>query len=288
MRKEGNGIQPSETLHLNVPHRSRIATPVSMMASSNTLAQAFKALHNVPGKPLVLANVYDIISARTVAELPSCQAIATASFAVARAAGTDDDDLTLADNIAAVRGVAKVAHELHKPLSVDIQEGYGDQLEEAINAVLDLGVVGVNIEDVDRTTQKVYAIDVAVERIKRVLEVARSRGVPDFVVNARCDVLVQGGEIAEVLERGKQYLAAGATTVFVWGGRARGTRTVEVEQMVRAFEGKLNVSMKLSPGAHGVEELARMGVSRISVGPALQSAAFDLYREVAEGILTVL
>ncbi len=258
------------------------------MTSLNQLAQSFKALHHVPNKPLVLANVYDVITARIVGEIPSCQAIATASFAVARAAGTEDDDLTLDENLAAVKGIAKVAKELDKPLTVDIQDGYGEQLEDAINALIDIGAVGVNIEDVNKTSKKVFPVDVAVERIKRVLRVARTRSVPDFVVNARCDVLLQGGEMKEVLDRGREYLAAGATTVFVWGGRARGTRKTEVIEMIEAFKGKLNVSMRLSPDALGVEELARLGVSRISVGPGLQTLVFDLYRKEAERILGVL
>jgi len=46
--------------------------------STKTLAGTLKALHK-PGDPLVLANVYDILSARAVASLPSSKALATAS-----------------------------------------------------------------------------------------------------------------------------------------------------------------------------------------------------------------
>lgn len=250
----------------------------------NATAQTLKALHR-PGNPLILANVYDILSARAVGELSSCNALATASYAVARAAGTQDDDMTLETNLAAVHGVASVAQELNKPLTVDIQDGYGERLEEVFSALADAGVVGANLEDVDKETQKQYPVHEAVERIRRALKTVAEKGVPDFVLNARCDSLVRGGSLDDVLVRGKEYLAAGATSVFVWGGSKRGVRDEEVRRMVKELDGRLNVAMKLSPDGLNVNQLAEMGVSRISVGPALQFMAMDTYKSEAQKIL---
>jgi 2-methylisocitrate lyase-like PEP mutase family enzyme len=248
------------------------------------LASSFKALHK-PGDPVVFANVYDIVSARAVAELPSSKALATASYAVARANGVEDDDLTLEVNLNSVRGIAAVAAEFKKPLTVDLQDGYGDRLEEAISGIIKLGVVGINLEDVDKETQKFYPVETAVSRIQRVLKVAKDQGVPDFVVNARCDILVHGGKLEEVIQRGKQYLEAGATTVFVWGGSKRGVSRQEVEEMVKAFGGRLNVSMRLAPDALNTKQLSEIGVARISIGPALQFKAMETYAKEAEKIL---
>jgi 2-methylisocitrate lyase-like PEP mutase family enzyme len=256
--------------------------------STNKSAEALKSLHKRPNRPLVLTNVYDILSARAVAELPSSEAIATASYAIARAAGTADDDLTLDINLAAVQGIAAVSRELNKPLTVDIQDGYGSQLEDAISKLLDLGVAGVNLEDCDKDTHELYDLETAVSRIRRVLDVARKRSVPDFVVNARCDVLVYGGELEKVLERGKRYLEAGATSVFVWGGSKRGVSKAEVEEMVKAFGGRLNVSLKMGTDGLTIKELADIGVARISVGPALQFVAMKAFLSEAEKLLTQL
>ncbi|KAE9365535.1 Phosphoenolpyruvate/pyruvate domain-containing protein [Stipitochalara longipes BDJ] len=255
------------------------------MSTTNKLAQALKSLHQRPHKPLVLANVYDILTARAVAELPSSEALATASYAVARAAGTTDDDLTLNVNLAAVQGIAAVSKEFNKPLTVDIQDAYGSQLEEAIGKLLDFGVAGVNLEDCDKETGKLYDVETAIGRIRRTLDVARKRNVPDFVVNARCDVLVLGGNMKEVVERGKKYLNAGATTVFVWGGK-RGVSKAEVEQMVKEFGGRLNVSLKMTAEGLTIKELADLGVARISVGPALQLVAMKTFQQEAEKLLT--
>jgi 2-methylisocitrate lyase-like PEP mutase family enzyme len=251
--------------------------------SSQTLATTFKALHQ-PGNPLVLANVYDILSAQTVASLPSSKALATASYAIAAARGTTDENLQLDTNLEAVSDIAKTVMKFNKPLTVDIQDGYGDSLEKAIATVIDYGVVGANLEDCDKSG-KLYPINTAVERIKKALSVAKNKGVPDFVINARCDVLVQGGKLEEVLDRGKQYLNAGATTVFVWGGSSRGVSLVEVQTMVKEFDGRLNVLLSGKPDGLTIPQIKKLGVARISVGPTLQLKAMATLAEEAEKLL---
>jgi 2-methylisocitrate lyase-like PEP mutase family enzyme len=255
------------------------------MSAVNTFAKQLKVLHK-PGHPLVLANVYDILSAEAVAGLPSCKALATASYAVARAAGTSDNDMKMETNLQAARGIAQVAKKHKKPLTVDIQDGYGDQLGSAIKQLIEAGVAGINLEDCEKETQKMFSPETAVERIKEALRVAKNEGVPDFVVNARCDTLIHGGELSEVITRGKLYLEAGATTVFVWGGSSRGVSRAEIEEMAREFDGRLNVSLKMVPGYLTVSELAQIGVARISVGPAIQFVAMDSYSKEAEKLLT--
>jgi 2-methylisocitrate lyase-like PEP mutase family enzyme len=256
------------------------------MPAQNTLATTLRGLH-IPGKPIILTNVYDAVSARAVAPLPGTQALATASFAVAAAAGLPDDDLTLETNLAAVRSIAPVAKEYNLPLTIDWQDGYGDRLEEGIGKLLDLGVVGINLEDCNKATQKMYPVEEAVARVKRALAVAEKHGVPDFVVNARTDALLHGGPISEAISRGKLYLAAGATTVFVWGGQIRGGITKdEVEQLTRAFDGKLNVSLKIGPGYLTVKQLENIGVARLSVGPALQAISMKALADEAEKLLS--
>jgi hypothetical protein len=50
-------------------------------------SRALKSPHQRRNKPLVLTNVWDILSARAVAELLTSEALATASFKIAHAAG---------------------------------------------------------------------------------------------------------------------------------------------------------------------------------------------------------
>jgi len=147
---------------------------------SNNLALTLRCPH-VPGKPIILANVYDTLSARAVAELPSAKALATASYSVALAINTADDDLQLGEHLAALRPIAAVAAEKGKPLSIDFQDAYGEKLEDGVRALVQVGVVSINLEDCDKETQKMMPVEVAAERVERVLKTAEEDGVPDFV-----------------------------------------------------------------------------------------------------------
>lgn len=249
--------------------------------SSKTASTALQALH-IPGKPVIFANVWDTVSARAIAPVHSCKALASASYAIAIASNTTDEALTYEENIEGIRKIAAVAKEYNKPLTADIQDAYGDRLEEAIGALLDLGVAGCNLEDVDNANGKMYSKISAAERVRRTMTVAKQRGQPDFVVNARCDSLLYGGEISEVIERGTSYLEAGATTIFVWGSK-RGVRTEEVKKLVEAFDGRLSV--KLNFEGLTIKELAQIGVARVSVGPSMQTRMMKALAQDAEALL---
>jgi 2-methylisocitrate lyase-like PEP mutase family enzyme len=164
------------------------------MSATNAIATTFKQLHQ-SGNPVLLANVWDTLSARAIASLPSCKALGTTSFGVARANGVEDNDLTLDTNIAAVKAIVAVAKEHKKPLTVDIQDGYGAQLEDAIARLVSLNVSGANLEDFDNKNGTMYSQAEAVSRIQRALGFAKELGVSEFVLNARCDVLIHGGKL---------------------------------------------------------------------------------------------
>jgi 2-methylisocitrate lyase-like PEP mutase family enzyme len=298
--------QPKLTIHLSIKHIIISGLNNAILYSSRTRDHLSWSPHSwYTTHPYVIPlfspttttqtylsprNVYDAVSARTVASLPLTQALASASFAVAQASGVDDAALSLEANIAGARTIAAVAKEFNLPLTVDFQDGYGEDLQQGIEKLIDLGVVGINLEDRDKDTNEMTPLEVATERIRRVLAVAARKGVPDFVVNARCDSLFAKGSLSEVITRGKAYLEAGATTVFVWGGQERGGITKdEVAELVGAFEGRLNVSL-LIDGVRGkggltVKELSKLGVARISVGPQLQLAAMKKLKEEAEKLL---
>ena len=233
----------------------------------NDLAKKLKSLH-VSGQPLLLANVWDAASAQIIASQKSTKALATASFAIAATQGIEDNDMTLEPNLAGIKNVVAGLKKAGKadsiPLTADLQDGYADPAR-TVQEAIKLGVVGCNMEDVDNQHGKLRTAEEAVSRIRAVMEASKEAGVPDFVINARVDVLGYGGNIDDVIERGKQSLDAGATTVFVWGVLKWDIKEDEVQRMVDAFGGRLAVQ----PGSIGVQKLSDLGVSRISVGPML-------------------
>ncbi|KAF1817513.1 Phosphoenolpyruvate/pyruvate domain-containing protein [Eremomyces bilateralis CBS 781.70] len=262
------------------------------MASINTasLATHFKSLHK-PSQPLLVMNVWDGASAMVLSSIPTTTALATASYAVAKAAGLDDKDLTLEDNLRAASVVATVSKSREGgplPVTVDLQDGYGSFLEEAVDKLIDMGVVvGINLEDFmtarDGAEGRFYTVEEQCGRIKKALDTAEARGVGDFVVNARADPLLHKGSLEEVITRGKKYLEAGATTCFVLGALKK-----DIPSLVKEFGGRVNVGMKTEEGSLAPKELADLGVARISVGPGMQMVAMNAILEVTKKAYTNL
>jgi 2-methylisocitrate lyase-like PEP mutase family enzyme len=227
------------------------------------------------------------MTASTIASLPLTSALATASFAIAAAAGLADADLDLATNLRAVEGIARVAAKHNLPLTVDFQDGFGEELEDGAKRLLEMGVVGINLEDYGREKEGLYSVSEQCERISDVMRVAREAGVPNLVVNARTDSLFMGRSLDEAIARGKAYLAAGAFSVFIWGGPSRqGWIRSEVKKAADALEGKLDVILvHEKQGGLSVREIAELGVARISVGPALMRWSAERIGEEAGRIL---
>lgn len=257
----------------------------SSTQKQNALALRLRALH-VPGNPLILTNIWDAITASSIASLPQTRALATASYAVAAAAGLADDDLDLATNLRAAAAIAPVAAAHDLPLTVDFQDGLGAQLEEGVRALLRMGVVGINLEDLGREVDGLYGVEAQCGRIERVMKVAREEGVENFVVNARTDALFAGDGLEDAVARGQAYLEAGAFNVFIWGGPSRGGwRGEEVKRAVQALDGRLNVTLVWGrEGGLSVREITELGVARISVGPALMRWSVEALKGEAKMI----
>ncbi|MFJ6836337.1 isocitrate lyase/phosphoenolpyruvate mutase family protein [Streptomyces sp. NPDC091209] len=243
-------------------------------------ALALRALH-VPGRPLVLPNAWDGASARIVEEAGAA-AVATTSAGLAWALGTADGDrLDRADALAAV---ARIAAVVRVPVSADIESGYAPDAQgvgDTVRAVLAAGAVGVNIEDAlyAEGAGPLRAVEEQAERIAAVRAAADAADVPLFV-NARIDTFLRGaGGVDETLRRAAAYLDAGADGVFVPGT----VDPVIVKALVEGIEGPLNILV--GPGAPSVDELAALGVARISAGSSIAVAAHSLVMRAARELL---
>jgi 2-methylisocitrate lyase-like PEP mutase family enzyme len=237
-------------------------------------AEQLRALH-VPGNPLVLINVWDVASARVVADVPATRAIATASWSVAAAGGYADGQETPLEDVLALG--TNLARTFDLPVSVDFEKGYADnlaQLGDNIRRLGQTGVVGLNIEDsLAADDGPCWPLAEAAARIACVRDAAIAEGVP-LVINARTDVLAGGGPVAEAIERGNAYIAAGADCVFVLAGTGP-----QLPGIVAGINGP--VSVLAGAGAPPVAELAAAGVARISVGPGAMGVAYAALQRFA-------
>src|SRR5262245_9848087 len=118
----------------------------SSTQSSQSRAALFRALHT-SSSILVLPNAWDVASARLM-EASGARAIATSSAAVAWAHGrADGGGLTREMVTSSARAIVR---SVQLPVSVDIEAGYGDEVHgvaELARQLVDIGVVGINIED---------------------------------------------------------------------------------------------------------------------------------------------
>lgn len=273
------------------------------MAQVNSTAKAFKAMH-IPKSPIVLTNIWDTSSLNAVLSLNQgdekpVKAVATASWAVAAAAGCKDEELTYEQNITAIKQVAPLCREAGLPLTSDLQDGYGSRIEELVTAAVKAGVSGANIEDSipsagygKGVAGSLYPLNEQVRRLKSALNAAAEAGCPDFVLNARCDVfclddpsLDDDSRMNEAIARGRAFLGLGATTVFYWGGPRGGLTKAHVQTLVKELDGRVAVLLAAYSGGPTVSELAEIGVARISIGPTLYRIAMLAVQKAASGIL---
>lgn len=238
-------------------------------------AAAFRRLHQAG--LLRLANAWDAGSARLIESL-GARAIATTSAGVAWANGhADGSQLPMQDLVDTASRIARV---IRVPLSVDFEDGYAsDPAAVAGNVarVIDVGAVGINIEDGSDDPDLLAA---KIERIKRA---AAERGV-DLFVNARTDVYLRGltsedGRVVETLARAKRYRDAGADGLFVPGLSDAG----QIREVVTGAGLPLNVMAV--PALPTASELETLGVRRLSAGAAIAISALGHVAGLAAGFL---
>lgn len=243
-------------------------------------AEAFRAMHSGP-KPLLLANVWDVASARIIEESGS-PAIATSSAGIAFAQGFPDGQKIDARRMLAI--IAQIARAVKVPVTADVEAGYGNTPDSAAQTARDVimaGAVGMNLEDATGDAQHpLFALALQVEKIKALREAAASLHVP-LVLNARTDVyLLQVGDpekrYDEAVRRLAAFRDAGADCVFVPGLSDAAT----IGRIVTDL--KCAVNILAVPGTPPVAELAALGVRRISLGSGPMRATLGSLRRLAE------
>ena len=235
-------------------------------------AERFRALHE--GEPFVIPNPWDAGSAR-VFEALDFPALATTSSGFAFTLGRTDGSVTL-DEVAEHTAALDEATDL--PVSVDLENGYGDAPEDAALAVTraaEAGAVGGSIEDYDGS--RLYGFEHAVERVTAAVQAARTLPFP-FTFTARAENHIRGNpDIDDTIERLRAFEAAGADVLY-----APGLKTVEeIRRVCEAVTKPVNV---LARPDLTFQEIAGAGGQRVSVGGSLTWTAVDALVTAAEAI----
>ena len=250
------------------------------MISQTEKALQFRQLHRGP-RALVLANVWDVASARIIAAA-GFPALATTSAGIAFSLGYPDDQKISPEEM--IARIARIARAVDLPVSADIEAGYGRTPQDAARttrALIDAGAIGMNLEDrTGDSDRSLLEIPEAVEKIKAVRVVAAEMRVP-IVVNARTDVYLQGGgdpqiQYPEALRRLLAYRDAGADCVFAPGVTDPDT----IGRLVKDLQCPVNILAM--PGSPTIPQLEELGVARVSLGSGPMRATLGLLVRMAE------
>jgi 2-methylisocitrate lyase-like PEP mutase family enzyme len=241
-------------------------------------AEVFLALHRDP-KVLVLANVWDVAGVR-VFERAGFAALATTSSGIAASRGYPDGELIPFEEMLGV--IADIVGATRLPVTADIETGYSSTVANVIEnvaAVIDVGAVGINIEDADPRTRALFDVAFQVDKIGAIRDRASSMGL-HLVINARTDGYLLSGlsgadRFAGTVARGRAYAAAGADCIFVPG--------VQDGELIARLVAEIGapINVLAGPSTPSVGELEAIGVARLSIGGGAIRAALALIRDIA-------
>ncbi|MGE5414576.1 MAG: isocitrate lyase/PEP mutase family protein [Syntrophomonadaceae bacterium] len=240
---------------------------------------AFRRLHE--SACFVIPNPWDAGSARLLEGL-GFPALATTSSGLAWSLGRPDHGVSLAEALAHFRAVSAA---VGVPVSADFEGGLAREPEDVADHVAraaTTGIAGLSIEDSSGDdAEPLFEFSLALQRVRAARGAIDASGA-GLVLTARSEgFLVGRGDLPETIRRLSAYAEAGADCLYAPGLPG----LPEVREIVQAVAPKaVNVLATASLG--GVDDLARAGVRRISLGGALARTAWTGFlaaaREIAE------
>jgi 2-methylisocitrate lyase-like PEP mutase family enzyme len=244
-----------------------------MQPTQEQKAADFRRLHE--GDAFVIPNPWDAGSARILESL-GFEALATTSSGFALTLGRLDGDVTL-DEVVDHAGALDRATSL--PVSVDLENGYGpdpDDAATAIARVAEAGAVGGSIEDYE-AERGIYDFDHAVERVAAACEAARRASFP-FTLTARAENHIRGNpDLDDTIARLRAFEEAGADVVYAPGLGS----SDQIRAVCDAVSKPVNV---LAHPGLTMSEIVHAGAQRISVGGGLAFVAAGAMAAAAERI----
>ena len=247
-------------------------------------AEAFRNLH-VKGSPVILFNVWDAGSARTI-EQAGAKAIATGSWSVAAAHGFDDGEKIPLPLVLA--NIKRIVDSVALPVTLDFETGYATdpgELKANIKDVIAAGAIGINFEDRIIGAGGLHTIEDQSARIEAIREAADEASIP-FFINGRTDVFLKTypakhdeGQLEEAVRRAEAYAEAGASGLF-----APGLRDPQLIEKL-CDRSTLPVNILVLPDTPPTKTMAQLGVARISYGAAPYRQMAEALKEVARKAL---
>jgi 2-methylisocitrate lyase-like PEP mutase family enzyme len=243
--------------------------------------KAFRILHERPGV-FVIPNPWDAGSAKILTAL-GFEALATTSAGCAFSRGHLDSAPEMTRDVI-LQNAKEILEATTLPVSADLQNGFGhspDSCAETIRLAANVGLAGGSIEDsTGDANNPIYDFQQAAERVAAAAEAAHAFS---FFLTARAENFLHGRpDLDDTIRRLQSFAKAGADVLY-----APGLTSLDAIRTVCASVPKpVNVLMGLTGPTFSVEDLAAVGVKRISVGGSFARAALGALvraaREVKE------
>jgi len=243
--------------------------PVSVSEKRAT----FRRLHD--SGCFIIPNPFDAGSAVLLQSL-GFKALASSSAGMAWSKARSDNKVERADVLA---HLADLVSATDIPVNADYENGFADApdgVAESVTLAVGTGVAGVSIEDsTGDKANPLYDFDLAVARIKAA-RTALDKTQSDVLLTARSEGFFVGRpDIDETVKRIKAYAAAGADVLYAPGIKDE----AQITAIVQAAGGK---PVNLLTMGHTLEQAARLGVRRVSIGGHLARAAYGEVMRVAK------
>jgi 2-methylisocitrate lyase-like PEP mutase family enzyme len=250
-----------------------------MSKPESTRRQTFRALHE--RGCFVIPNPWDVGSARYLEHL-GFQALATTSAGFAFSQGLPDSDVAVSRD-RSLAHIAEIAAAVDLPVNADFSSGYGEEPSDVADSVarcVAAGVAGLSIEDATgEAAAPLYDLSLAVERVRAAREAIDRTGTGVLLVaRAECYHAGHPDPLRESIRRLQAYAAAGADVLFAPGPQA----SEEVQALVEAVHPKPFNLLVVRDIGLGVDDIAALGVRRISVGGALALAGWTAFIRAAQ------
>ena len=247
-------------------------------ASAADKRRAFHRLHE--SGCFVIPNPWDIGSARYLQSL-GFKALATTSSGFAWSRARADNQV---DRVVVLEHLRDIVAATDLPINADYESGFGRDaagVAESVRLAVETGVAGLSIEDStgDEATP-LYPLDIAVERMRAARAAIDAAGGDTLLVGRSEGFFVGRPDLTETIARLKAYANAGADCLYAPGIRTR-------EQIVAIVEAVAPKPVNLligSPSELSVDDVAALGVRRISVGGALARSAWGGFIRAAKTI----
>jgi 2-methylisocitrate lyase-like PEP mutase family enzyme len=240
---------------------------------------AFRKLHETGC--FLIPNPWDAGSAHALERL-GFRALATTSSG-------DAWSQARADHAPDVERVLAHCHEIVEatglPVNADFEDGHArdlDGLGENVRRCIETGIAGLSIEDsTGDAAQPLYDFDEAVARMRAARQAVDASGQDVVLVGrAECFLVGHADALNESIKRLRAYAEAGADCLYAPGiGKPEDIRAI-----VEAVAPKpVNVLVgRAAP--YTLEDFAKLGVRRVSVGGALAGAAWGGFLRAARGL----